>query len=88
MSSTPTTKTILSGSMQVVSVVVQIVTGPSTGDCQFTSYMPDVNWKIRDASEQFIDDALWWLETYDLDGLRLMRSNTSKTWRLETWSLK
>ena len=40
-------------------------------DCQFTSYMPDVNWKIRDASEQFIDDALWWLETYDLDGLRI-----------------
>ena len=40
-------------------------------DCQFTSYMPDVNWKIRDASEQFIDDALWWLETYDLDGLRV-----------------
>ncbi|MBA4734514.1 MAG: hypothetical protein H2065_00820 [Candidatus Poseidoniales archaeon] len=40
-------------------------------DCQFTSYMPDVNWKIRNASEQFIDDALWWLETYDLDGLRI-----------------
>jgi hypothetical protein len=33
--------------------------------------MPDVNWKIRNASEQFIDDALWWLETYDLDGLRI-----------------
>ena len=33
--------------------------------------MPDVNWKIRDASEQFIADALWWLETYDLDGLRI-----------------
>ena len=33
--------------------------------------MPDVNWKIRDASEQIIDDALWWLETFDLDGLRI-----------------
>ena len=40
-------------------------------DCQFTSYMPDVNWKNRNASEQFIQDALWWLETYDLDGLRI-----------------
>ena len=40
-------------------------------DCQFTSYMPDVNWKIRDASEQFIDDALWWLEEFDLDGARI-----------------
>ena len=40
-------------------------------DCQFTPYMPDVNWKIRDASEQIIDDALWWLETFDLDGLRI-----------------
>ena len=40
-------------------------------DCQFTSYMPDVNWKIRDASEQFIEDALWWLEEFDLDGARI-----------------
>ena len=40
-------------------------------DCQFTSYMPDVNWKIREASEQFIEDALWWLEEFDLDGARI-----------------
>ena len=40
-------------------------------DCQFTSYMPDVNWKVRDASEQFIEDALWWLEEFDLDGARI-----------------
>ena len=33
-------------------------------DCQFTSYMPDVNWKVREASEQFIEDALWWLEEF------------------------
>ena len=40
-------------------------------DCQFTSYMPDVNWKIREASEQFIEDALWWLEEFDFDGARI-----------------
>lgn len=40
-------------------------------DCQFTAYMPDVNWRQRNASEQFIADALWWLETFDLDGARI-----------------
>ena len=40
-------------------------------DCQFASYMPDVNWKVREASEQFIEDALWWLEEFDLDGARI-----------------
>ena len=39
--------------------------------CQFTSYMPDVDWKVREASEQFIEDALWWLEEFDLDGARI-----------------
>ena len=40
-------------------------------DCQFTAYMPDVNWKNRQASEQMIADALWWMETFDLDGARI-----------------
>ena len=40
-------------------------------DCQFTAYMPDVNWEDRNASEQFIADALWWMETFDLDGARI-----------------
>jgi len=40
-------------------------------ECQFTSYMPDVNWKNRNASEQFISDALWWIETFNLDGARI-----------------
>ena len=40
-------------------------------DCQFTAYMPDVNWKNRQASEQFIADALYWIETYGLDGVRV-----------------
>jgi glycosidase len=33
--------------------------------------MPDVNWESRDASEMFIEDALQWLERYDLDGFRV-----------------
>jgi neopullulanase len=40
-------------------------------DCLFHPYMPDVNWQNRDAGEQMIDDALWWLERFDLDGLRV-----------------
>lgn len=40
-------------------------------DCSFHAYMPDVDWQQEGASEQMIADALWWLERYDLDGLRV-----------------
>ncbi len=40
-------------------------------DCSFHPYMPDVDWTNREAGEQMIADALWWLERYDLDGLRV-----------------
>jgi glycosidase len=40
-------------------------------ECLFAPYMPDVNWSNNDASEQFIDDARWWIERFDLDGLRI-----------------
>ncbi|MEM7609183.1 MAG: alpha-amylase family glycosyl hydrolase [Myxococcota bacterium] len=40
-------------------------------DCLFRPYMPDVNWRNTEASERFIDDALRWLEDYDLDGFRI-----------------
>jgi neopullulanase len=40
-------------------------------DCSFHDYLPDVDWQHRQASEQMIDDALWWLERFDLDGLRV-----------------
>ncbi len=40
-------------------------------DCMFRPYMPDVNWRVRNASEQFISDVIWWMETFDLDGGRL-----------------
>ncbi len=40
-------------------------------DCLFQPYMPDVNWEIPEAGEAIIGDALWWLERFDLDGLRV-----------------
>ncbi|MDP6869632.1 MAG: alpha-amylase family glycosyl hydrolase [Candidatus Poseidoniaceae archaeon] len=40
-------------------------------DCLFMDYMPDLDWKNRNASEQVISDALWWIEEFDLDGLRV-----------------
>ena len=39
-------------------------------ECLFASYMPDIDWTQNDASEQFIADALWWQERFDLDGAR------------------
>jgi neopullulanase len=40
-------------------------------DCLFMDYLPDLDWKNRNASEQIISDALWWIERFDLDGLRV-----------------
>ena len=40
-------------------------------ECLFRDYMPDVNWKQRNASEAMIEDVLWWMETFDLDGGRI-----------------
>jgi glycosidase len=39
--------------------------------CLFTTYMPDINWTNNEASDQFVADTLWWMEEFDLDGLRL-----------------
>lgn len=38
-------------------------------DCSFASYLPDINHTVDAASAQFIADAVWWLDTYNLDGL-------------------
>jgi glycosidase len=40
-------------------------------DCLFHAYLPDVNWQVREAGEAMVADALWWLERFDLDGLRV-----------------
>ncbi len=40
-------------------------------DCMFSSYMPDVNWTVPEVAEAWSEDAVWWVDTFDLDGLRL-----------------
>jgi glycosidase len=40
-------------------------------DCLFASYLPDVDWTNSEASDQFVSDAVWWVDTFDLDGLRV-----------------
>lgn len=40
-------------------------------DCLFRPYLPDINWTNPEASEQIIDDALGWMERFDLDGFRV-----------------
>ena len=39
--------------------------------CWFTPYLPDFNWDFAEGTQQQIDDAVWWLERFDLDGLRV-----------------
>jgi neopullulanase len=39
--------------------------------CQFTTYLPDVRWEGTAVIKQQVDDALWWMEEFDLDGLRV-----------------
>lgn len=40
-------------------------------ECLFGRFMPDIDWTVTDASNQFIEDTLYWLEEYNLDGLRI-----------------
>ncbi|MED5267887.1 MAG: alpha-amylase family glycosyl hydrolase, partial [Candidatus Thermoplasmatota archaeon] len=40
-------------------------------DCLFMSYMPDIDWSNEEARDQMVSDALWWIERFDLDGLRI-----------------
>ena len=40
-------------------------------DGVFSSYMPDVNWQNPEASEKFLEDAIWWQKEFDLDGSRI-----------------
>jgi len=40
-------------------------------ECLFTPYLPDVNWTVPAVGEQLVEDALYWLEEFDLDGLRV-----------------
>lgn len=40
-------------------------------ECLFQPYMPDIDHRVFEANQQWVDDALWWLEEFDLDGLRV-----------------
>ncbi len=40
-------------------------------DCVFTNYLPNIDWTVSDASLQMESDAVWWLDTFDLDGFRV-----------------
>lgn len=40
-------------------------------DCLFASYLPDINWRERGAEEQFLADAVHWIDAYDVDGFRI-----------------
>ena len=39
--------------------------------CWFTDYMPDLDFKNQEIVDQLLDDARWWMETYDVDGFRV-----------------
>ncbi|MEZ4468252.1 MAG: alpha-amylase family glycosyl hydrolase [bacterium] len=40
-------------------------------DCLFAPYLPDINWRVAGAEQQFISDAIWWIETFGVDGFRV-----------------
>ncbi len=39
--------------------------------CQFTPYLPDVDHSVPAANKAMVDDAIWWLDEFNLDGLRV-----------------
>lgn len=45
--------------------------GERIEDCWFDSFLPDVNLRNPEAASQQRDDLLWWLERFDLDGMRI-----------------
>ncbi len=39
--------------------------------CQFASYLPRVDWTNPAVSAQWMADAVWWVDTFDIDGFRI-----------------
>jgi len=39
--------------------------------CWFTDYLPDIDYRQHDAVTAAVDDVIWWMETYDVDGFRV-----------------
>jgi len=40
-------------------------------ECMFADYLPDIDHSVSEANAQFVADATWWLDEFDLDGLRV-----------------
>jgi len=40
-------------------------------DCKFTDYLPNIDHTNPAADAAFVDDAVWWLDTFNLDGFRI-----------------
>jgi glycosidase len=40
-------------------------------DCLFTTYLPNIDWTNEAGAAQWEADAIWWLDTFDLDGFRM-----------------
>ena len=40
-------------------------------DCLFSPYLPDINHSVAEANAAFVADAVYWLDEFDLDGLRV-----------------
>lgn len=56
-------------------------------DCLFASYLPDINWRVPEAESQFIDDAIHWVDAFDIDGFRIdavKHVETSSIYNLRT----
>ena len=45
--------------------------GTHIKECWFDPFLADLDWRKEEVVEQLIDDALWWVERFDLDGLRM-----------------
>ena len=45
--------------------------GERIEDCWFDRYLPDLNLRHPDARQAGVEDPLWWLDRFDLDGMRI-----------------
>lgn len=45
--------------------------GTRIENCWFTPYLPDVRWQNSEAMWEGVDDSRFWLEAYDIDGVRI-----------------
>lgn len=45
--------------------------GSRIEDCWFDSYLPDLNWRHPEVVRTGVDDLLWWMSRFDLDGMRI-----------------